>query len=151
MSGWKVGKFGMRRFEVMEEKSANAIHINSLHLLETMGIKVVSDEGRRLLKALEEVDGLPETRLSPFPRPALNNRGRPSPEEENKADEIRQLRAALAEELGMDKGILLSNAQIAEIVRSNPNSVDAIQALPGIRRWQMDLLGSEILRVLKRK
>jgi len=57
MSGWKVGKFGMRRFEVMEEKSANAIHINSLHLLETMGIKVVSDEGRRLLKdAGAEVD-----------------------------------------------------------------------------------------------
>jgi len=57
MSGWKVGKFGMRRLEVMEEKSANAIHINSLYLLEKMGIKVVSDEGRRLLKdAGAEVD-----------------------------------------------------------------------------------------------
>jgi trimethylamine--corrinoid protein Co-methyltransferase len=53
----RVGQFGMKRFEVMEPKSAEAIHVNSLHLLEKMGIKVVSDEGRRLLKdAGAEVD-----------------------------------------------------------------------------------------------
>ena len=53
----KIGQFGMKRFEVMEPKSAEAIHVNSLKLLEKMGIKVVSDEGRRLLKeAGAEVD-----------------------------------------------------------------------------------------------
>jgi trimethylamine--corrinoid protein Co-methyltransferase len=53
----KIGQFGMKRFEVMEPKSAEAIHVNSLKLLEKMGIKVVSDEGRRLLKAAgAEVD-----------------------------------------------------------------------------------------------
>ena len=46
----KIGHFGMKRLEVMEPKSAEAVHVNSLHLLEKMGIKVVSDEGRRLLK-----------------------------------------------------------------------------------------------------
>ncbi|MCJ7562289.1 MAG: trimethylamine methyltransferase family protein, partial [Thermoplasmata archaeon] len=50
MSGFKAGEFGMRRLEVMEQNDAEAIHINSLYLLEHMGIKVVSDEGRRLLK-----------------------------------------------------------------------------------------------------
>ena len=53
----KIGHFGMKRFEVMEPKNAEAIHHNSLYLLEKMGIKVVSDEGRRLLKeAGAEVD-----------------------------------------------------------------------------------------------
>jgi len=53
----KIGQFGMKRFEVMEPRDAEAVHINSLHLLEHMGIKVVSDEGRRLLKeAGAEVD-----------------------------------------------------------------------------------------------
>jgi trimethylamine--corrinoid protein Co-methyltransferase len=53
----RIGQFGMKRFEVMEPKSAEAIHVNSLKLLEKMGIKVVSDEGRRLLKeAGAEVD-----------------------------------------------------------------------------------------------
>jgi len=46
----RIGQFGMRRFEVMEPKDVQAIHHNSLHLLEHMGIKVVSEEGRRLLK-----------------------------------------------------------------------------------------------------
>jgi trimethylamine--corrinoid protein Co-methyltransferase len=54
---FKPGKFGMKRFEVMEAKSAEAVHLKSLYLLEKMGIKVVSDEGRRLLKeAGAEVD-----------------------------------------------------------------------------------------------
>lgn len=53
----KAGRFGMKRYEVMEPRDAEAIHVNSLHLLEHMGIKVVSDEARRLLKdAGAEVD-----------------------------------------------------------------------------------------------
>jgi len=47
---FKIGQFGMKRLEVMDPKSAEAIHANSLNLLEKMGIKVVSDEGRKLLK-----------------------------------------------------------------------------------------------------
>ncbi len=46
----RIGSFGMKRLEVMEQKDAEAVHVNSLYLLEKMGIKVVSDEGRRLLK-----------------------------------------------------------------------------------------------------
>jgi len=46
----KIGSLGMKPLQVMEPKDAQAIHTNSLHLLESMGIKVVSDEGRRLLK-----------------------------------------------------------------------------------------------------
>ena len=63
----KIGHFGMKRFEVMEPKNAEAIHHNSLYLLEKMGIKVVSDEGRRLLKeAGAEVDE--KTKIAKIPR-----------------------------------------------------------------------------------
>ncbi|MEW5748791.1 MAG: trimethylamine methyltransferase family protein [Candidatus Thermoplasmatota archaeon] len=54
---FRPGSFGMRRLEVMETKDAEAVHLRSLQLLERMGIKVVSEEGRRLLKeAGAEVD-----------------------------------------------------------------------------------------------
>jgi trimethylamine--corrinoid protein Co-methyltransferase len=54
---FKIGQFGMDRLRVMQPKDAEAVHNNSLYLLEQMGIKVVSDEGRRLLKdAGAEVD-----------------------------------------------------------------------------------------------
>jgi len=47
---FKLGQFGMDRLRVMQPKDADAVHNNSLYLLEQMGIKVVSDEGRTLLK-----------------------------------------------------------------------------------------------------
>jgi trimethylamine--corrinoid protein Co-methyltransferase len=54
---FKAGILGMRRLEVMEQKDAEAVHLRSIQLLEGMGIKVVSAEGRRLLKeAGAEVD-----------------------------------------------------------------------------------------------
>lgn len=63
----KIGHLGMKRFEVMEPKSAEAIHVNSLYLLEKMGIKVVSDEGRRLLKeAGADVDE--KTKIAKIPK-----------------------------------------------------------------------------------
>lgn len=46
----KIGMFGLKRLEVMEQNDAEAVHVNSLYLLEKMGIKVVSDEARRLLR-----------------------------------------------------------------------------------------------------
>ncbi len=74
----KIGHFGMRRLEVMEQKDAEAVHINSLYLLEKMGIKVVSDEGRRLLKdAGAEVDE--KTKVCKIPRHLVEEQMRRCP------------------------------------------------------------------------
>ncbi len=45
------GLYKMRPLEVMSPNDADTIHVNSLNLLETMGIKVVSEEGLSLLKS----------------------------------------------------------------------------------------------------
>ncbi len=66
------------------------------------------------------------------------------------ADGIRNLRSARAQELGLEKGVLLSNAQINEIVRSGPRTMEALYAVPGMRRWQAGILGSEILQILEK-
>jgi len=44
------GLYAMRPLEVMSAEGAESIHINSLNLLESMGIKVFSEEALRLLK-----------------------------------------------------------------------------------------------------
>jgi trimethylamine--corrinoid protein Co-methyltransferase len=63
----KIGQFGMKRFKVMDPKGADTIHEKSLELLEQMGIKVVSDEARRLLKeAGAQVDE--QTQVCRIPR-----------------------------------------------------------------------------------
>jgi len=44
------GKFGIDLFKIMSDADAESIHLNSLDLLEKMGVKVVSAEARTLLK-----------------------------------------------------------------------------------------------------
>ena len=60
------GIYKMKPLEVMSANDAETIHTNSLDLLETMGIKVVSDEALRLLKAAgADVDD--KTRVARIP------------------------------------------------------------------------------------
>jgi trimethylamine--corrinoid protein Co-methyltransferase len=44
------GLYGMKPFDVMDPDAAERIHVNSLNLLETMGIKIFSQEALNLLK-----------------------------------------------------------------------------------------------------
>jgi ribonuclease D len=116
--------------------------------LKGMSPHLAREHGGDLLSRLNRVDGLAEEALEPFPRWRGNGSGRPPPEEEALANRIRDFRTAKAEELGLDRGILLSNAQITEIVRRAPRSLDELRAIPGIRRWQAELLGTKVIHIV---
>jgi ribonuclease D len=122
--------------------------LDELAALKGMSPRLARSEGQALLARLKAVEALPEDELKPFPKGGRNGPGRPTPEEELLADRIRALRAERARELGLDKGVLLSNAQIMEIVRSAPRSEGALAMIQGIRGWQAELLGTEILAIL---
>jgi ribonuclease D len=116
--------------------------------LKGMSPRLARKHGGELFEELRRVDGLPDEDLLPYPRGNWNGLSRLTPEEDALAEEVRNLRSARAEELGLEKGVLLSNARINEIIRSGPRSLEALQAVPGLRRWQAELLGAEILRIL---
>jgi ribonuclease D len=116
-----------------------------------MSAHLAREHGRELLARLQEVDDMAEEELKPFPRWRGNGAGRPTPEEEALANRLRDLRTLKAKELGLDRGVLLSNAQITDIVRSDPRSLKGLRAIPGIRRWQVEILGTEVLRLLKKR
>lgn len=123
--------------------------VEELASLKGVSPHLARQHGRDLLDRLERVDDLPATALGPFPRWRGNGAGRPTPEEEAMANRIRDLRTGKAQELGLDRGVLLSNSQIAEVVRRVPRTVQELTAIPGIRRWQAEVLGPEVLRVVK--
>ena len=112
--------------------------------------RLAKQNGRDLLARLGRVDDLPEDELVPYPRLRGNGPGRPTPEEEALANLIRNLRTKKAEELEVDRGVLLSNVQIMEIVRQTPGSLEELAGLPGIRRWQAEMIGSEILELVRK-
>ena len=122
--------------------------IDELSSLKGMSPRLAENDGEKLLREIREIKTLPETELNGYPKGVRNGPGRPTPEEEVLMDSIRTLRTEKAEEIGLDKGLLLSNAKINEIVRSIPPSIDSLRALPGIRNWQVEILGEEILGIL---
>lgn len=111
--------------------------------------RLARDHGRDLLSRLEDVDRLPEEQLEPYPRWRGDGAGRPSPEEETLAGRIRDLRTGKARELELDRGVLLSNAQISEIVRKGPRSMEELRTVPGLKTWQVELLGNQILKLVR--
>ena len=116
-----------------------------------MSPRLARKHGRKLLGKLKRVDELPDGDLLPYPRTNRNGPGRFTPEEDALAERVRDLRSARATELGLEKGVLLSNAQINEIIRSRPGSLEALRVVPGLRGWQAEILGAEILRILGRQ
>jgi ribonuclease D len=119
-------------------------------LAETKGVspRLARERGRELLDRLESVSSLPASDLEPYPHPSPGGPGRPTPEEEELAGKIRNLRTDRSRDLGLDRGVVLSNAQIMEIVRADPDTQGELEALPGIKAWQAGLLGTEILKIL---
>jgi len=118
--------------------------------LKGMSPHLARKHGGDLLARLERTDSLPEDSLEAYPRWKGNGTGRPTPEEEAQANRIRDFRTGKAGELGLDRGVLLSNAQIAEIVRKAPRSREELKAISGIRHWQAEILGTEVLRIVRR-
>jgi ribonuclease D len=114
-----------------------------------MSPRLAREHGGALLSRLQDVDRLAEQALEPYPRWRGNGTGRPSPEEEALASRIRDLRTSRSKELGLDRGVLLSNTQISEIVRVSPTTQEELRGIPGVRDWQMQILGNEVLRLVK--
>jgi len=124
--------------------------VGELGSLKGMSPRLAQTHGPDLLAELRLVEGFPEAELRPYPRGNRGGPGRLMPEEEALADEVRSLRASKAQELGLERGVLLSNAQIGEIIRSAPPSVEALKTLSGVRAWQVQVLGAEIIRILNK-
>jgi ribonuclease D len=117
--------------------------------LKGMSPHLARRHGGDLIARLRKTDDIPDAALEAYPRWRGDGAGRPTPEEEAKANRIRDLRTEKAGELGLDRGVLLSNAQIFEIVRRTPRTSRELEAIPGIRRWQAEVLGADVLRVVR--
>ncbi|MGD2123215.1 MAG: HRDC domain-containing protein [Gemmatimonadota bacterium] len=125
--------------------------VEALAAIQGVSPRLAKAHGEALLRELARIGKLAEADLEPYPRGNRDGQGRLSPEDEQLVENIRALRERRADELELDKGILLSNAQIQEIVRAYPRSMGALLSLPSVKGWQAGILGSEILKILEKR
>jgi ribonuclease D len=125
--------------------------VEALADIQGMNGALARSEGEPLIEALTRVDELPESGLEPYPRPPRGNgRGRPLPEVEARFQALKEVRNRHAVALGIDRGTLLPNWAIQSLADEPPATVEELRATSGIRRWQAELLASDLLEALQR-
>lgn len=62
--------------------------------------------------------------------------------------QLKKMRETLSISLNMEPGILLNNNMITSISVQNPQTIETLSTIEGLRNWQVEALGSEILKTI---
>jgi ribonuclease D len=124
--------------------------VRELADLQGMNGGLARGEGEALIERLERVEKLPDEALTGYPAaPRTGGRGRPTPEEEARMARIKDARNRRAKELGIDRGTLFPNAFLEKMAEEEPDSLEALSELPGVRAWQVEAVGEALLDSLR--
>jgi len=107
---------------------------------------LIERRGAELLSAVRRAAVLAEDELPRFPRSP--RRPPPDAEFDSRADALRAVRDKLADELNLDRGFLMPRNQLEDIARINPQSIAELRKLPGIREWQVEAIGKQLIGAL---
>lgn len=102
--------------------------------------------GRDLLAALDRARAVPESELPHWPRGP--RRPPRDPEVDARADKLRAVRDRAAERLDLEGGFLMPRAQLEELARKRPRDRAGLMEIEGVREWQVEAIGDELLKVL---
>lgn len=106
---------------------------------------LIDRRGSDLLAAIGVGRAVPEADLPRFPPPQRRERDDAA---EARADRLRDARNRVAEALGLDPGFLASRSVLDEIAKRAPSRVEELTGTSGLRRWQVEVLGRELIQAL---
>jgi ribonuclease D len=112
--------------------------------VEGLSPRHVDRYGKALLRAIEAGLELPEELLPAFPRGERRVR---DAEVDRRLNLLKEWRKKKAEQLEMDAGIVINNALLEDLARRGP--LRTAGDIPGMKRWQHDVLGEEISTILR--
>jgi ribonuclease D len=99
-----------------------------------------------VLAALRRGDAIPDADLPRFPKAARWDR---DPDFEERAGRLKVVRDAAADRLALDPGVLCSRDRLEAVARKQPRALEEFEAIPELRRWQVEVLGDGFLRALR--
>ena len=131
--------------KIVQERPKNK---SGLAKVDGFSTKLAERSGTDLLQRLEVIDRLEDKHLAGYPRTNISGSTRPTPELEEAANRLKAVRNRKSAELGIERGLLMSNALLLEIARNHPRTERELQLVDGVRRWQVEALAGEILAAL---
>lgn len=100
--------------------------------------------GSEVLAAVKRGMELPQEKLPCFPR----GKGEPKPGIKARISVLKQWREGFSRQHELATGLIAPNWLLERIAEQNPANEEALAAIPGIRRWQADLWGKDMLKLL---
>ncbi|HUO53025.1 MAG TPA: ribonuclease D [Gemmatimonadaceae bacterium] len=107
---------------------------------------LVERRAREILDAVARGRDVPEDQLPKFPRAPRWDR---DPDFDARASRLKAVRDEAAAQLDLDPGVLMSRDRLESIARAKPATREELTAVPGIRRWQVEVMGDRLLRAVK--
>jgi ribonuclease D len=120
---------------------------NDLHAILRRGSALSRKHGSRLLEVVEH--GLADDTPIPEPtRPDRTRRTRAGAGVERLMGPLRDWRNQVVESRGLAPVVVASNQMLKEVARVAPKTLDELKGVPGVRTWQVEQFGDEILGVV---
>lgn len=110
-----------------------------------IGRDVAERRGGQVVAAITKALELPDDQLPKVVRPP---RRAPDLEYEARVDALKKVRNALAEEYGLQPGVLCPNGILEGIARELPRDAESLARVPGIRQWQVREFGDRLIATL---
>jgi ribonuclease D len=119
--------------------------VAALKAIPGIGSEQAERRGREILAAVKRGLEIPERDLPRVERPP---RKAFDPAFEARLERLKSARNRLAVQLDLAPGVLCPNGTLEAIARANPASMEALAALPELRRWQLREIGGELLTAM---
>ncbi len=99
-----------------------------------------------MLDASLRARALPEREL---PRIERQQRPAKDPGFDVRLERVKAVRNRVAAELGLEAGVLCGRTTLEAVVRARPLDRPALERIPELRRWQVDVLGAALLEAVR--
>lgn len=120
-------------------------NVTELGTIKGMPKGMLDRAGADIIAAVQRGMEAPEAELPKFPRGQRWNKDRDFDE---RVTRLKSVRDAAASRLELDPGVLCSRERLESVARSGARTVEDLTEVPDLRRWQIEVMGEELVAAL---
>ena len=121
-------------------------NVSELSPIKGMPKGMIERGGADLIAAVRRGLEVPEATLPKFPRGQRWNKDR---DFDDRVARLKAIRDAAAARLELDPGVLCSRERLENVARSGAKTLDDLEKVPDLRRWQIEEMGEDFLSALR--
>jgi ribonuclease D len=106
---------------------------------------ILDSRAGELVDAVRRGLAAPESELPRFPKSPRWDR---DPEFDARVNALKSARDAAASRFDLDPGVLAARDRLEAVARKNPGTLEELESVPELKRWQRSVLGEDFLKAL---